>query len=344
MKILLTGGGTLGSVSPLLATAEQLRKKKHEFLFVGTTTGPERALVEKAGITFTSIVAPRFRRFITWKHLLLPFKMVVSLIQVAWILLRFRPDVIVAAGGYVAVPIIWVGWLLKVPSIIHQQDVEPGLANKITQWFAKKVTVTFETSLTDFDSSKVEWIGNPVRSLVPRTDNIELDPDFVTVLIVGGGTGAQAINELVTEAVADDANVIHVTGKGRGVNKVEHPRYHRYDFLNEEYAEAIHKADIVVSRAGLSAITELSALAKPSIIIPMPNSHQERNAELLEKNHAALVLHQRDLNDRVFARAITALAEDKEMQQSLATGMHSMMKPHASESLARIVEEVASHS
>lgn len=298
MKILFAGGGTMGSVSPLLAVVPHLQKDGHTLQFVGTYTGPEKPFIEKAGVPFTPIVAPKFRRYLTWRHLLLPFELLIAVLQAAIVLLRFRPDVIVSAAGFVAVPLVWVGWLFRIPALIHQQDIQPSLSNKLMQPFAKKITVAFEESLKHFPKDKTVLTGNPVRDLTPTTHEFgDLDADYPTVLIFGGGTGAQAINQLVSEELCEFANVIHITGKGRGGGHITHPHYHAYEILREEMKEALHVADVVVARAGIGTITELAALGKPAIIIPMPNTHQELNAQMLKKYNAAIVLNQEEVTE-----------------------------------------------
>ncbi|MFH1226238.1 MAG: glycosyltransferase, partial [bacterium] len=156
MKIILTGGGTMGSVMPLLAVAEKLKfvRPATEFLFLGTSTGPEKPVVEKAGLTFRVIPAGKLRRYFSLKNLLTPFWVLGGLLQSLFIIRKFRPDAIVSAGGFVSVPVIWAGWLLRVPSMTHQSDVRPGLANLLMSRFVKKITVTFEESLKNFPKNK----------------------------------------------------------------------------------------------------------------------------------------------------------------------------------------------
>lgn len=343
MKILLTGGGTLGSVSPLLAIADELRAHGHELVFVGTYEGPERKIVDQAGISFLPMTAPKFRRYMTWRHVLLPFELLWSIAQAKWILLRTRPQLIVSAGGFVSVPLAWVAWFWRIPLVIHQQDVHPGLANKLMKPFAKKITVAFEKSLKDFggtDAKKqVEWIGNPVRSLESTTQTLQLDHDVPTVLIMGGGTGAEGVNTLVTRELCDIANIIHVTGKSRATNAIQHPRYHAHELLGAEYAEVLEEADIVVSRAGLGALTECAAARKPTIFIPMPDSHQELNAQLVKDYDAGVVLNQKELTAETFTSAVKDLLSNYNLQDMYALRIGELMKPGANARFVQVIEE-----
>lgn len=339
MTILFTGGGTMGSVTPLLATAERLTQ--HELHFVGTRRGPEGAVIRERGNEFTAIMSAKFRRYISPWQLLVPFQLLVAMWQSWRVLRRVKPDVIVGAGSFVDVPVVWVGRLLRIPCIIHQQDVQPGLAITLMAPFASTITVAFEESLHDFP--RAEWIGNPVRDLTPTTSAFTLDKSVPTVMIMGGGTGAQAINELVTSELCESANVIHVTGHAREgkMEHIDHPRYHKREFLGEEMKEALQKADVVVSRAGLGSITELAALHKPSIIIPMPQSHQERNAQLLTQEGAAIVLDQHALTPDTFRDTIVQLIEDSNRQEQLRTAIGALMPEDATAQFVKRITELA---
>jgi len=317
MNILLSGGGTLGSVSTLLAVASALKKRGGEICFVGTRLGPERKLVMSRGIHYAYIVAPKFRRYVSLAHVLLPFQFIAGLVQSFVLLLMSRPGVIVSAGGYVSVPLVWIGWILRIPSVIHQQDVETGLASKLMKPFATRITVAFKDSLKDFNEKKTTWIGNPTRNLKSITNDLLLEEGVPTVLITGGGTGAQAINDLMSEELLQIAQVIHVTGEGKKGMDIRHPRYHKKEFLNDEMKEALAKATVVVSRAGLGTISELSKLGKASIIIPMPHTHQEKNAEMLQRHNAAIILEQEGLTKEVFASTIRELLRDRKYTREL---------------------------
>lgn len=343
MRILLTGGGTLGSVSPLLALIPQLKEEGHQIQFVGTIKGPERTLVEEFGIPFFSIIAPKFRRYLSWRHLLLPIEFIISIVMALAFIIKSPQDVVVSAGGFVSVPIVWAAWLLRIPAVIHQQDLQPGLANRLMQPFADSITIAFEKSLQDFKgpSDKIIWTGNPVRDLRPTTDSLQLDPSYPNVLIFGGGTGALALNELVSADLCEFANVIHLTGKNKSekVSDISHARYHQFDFLHQEMAEALQKADVVVARAGLGTITELATLGKAAIIIPMPRTHQEQNAEYLEQQKAAVVLDQEQQDRQSFILQINELLQDQNRRKMLTMNIAKLTKPDAAACLVSIIKK-----
>lgn len=345
MKILFSGGGTLGSVTPLIALVPHLRSLNHEMVFIGTPHGPERDIVATADIPFYSMGAPKFPRYLDWSYFLFPYKFVSSLISAWRLLTETKPDVHVTAGGYVSLPIAWVAWVRRIPTVVHQMDVQPGLANRFIAPIAKRISVTFEQQRESFSYMQVDWTGNPSRALYPgdiSTLGIERDPTVPLVLIMGGGTGAQGVNDLVSEALCERAQVVHITGRGKEGPKISHERYHAFDFVNQEMPALLHASDLVVSRAGLGSITELAALGKPSIIIPMPNSHQEANAQLLDDAGAAVVAEQGSLTPQSFAQLVESVLQDSEQQAQLSTAIRALMPEDAVAALSNVIIEAGS--
>ena len=225
MKIILSGGGTLGSVSPLLAIAETYREYDPtvSFLWVGTKNGPEKALVEEHNIPVITIGAGKWRRYLSLLNIADLFKLVTAFIQSIVILRNEKPDLLISAGGYVSVPLHMAGALLNIPSWVHQQDVKVGLANKLMVPFAKKVTTSLEVIVDKLPKHRTEWIGNPSRNLEsgdPREIRKKFNiPEGETVIFVfGGGTGSNHLNQLILAAMPQlnpAWHVIHVVGRDR---------------------------------------------------------------------------------------------------------------------------------
>ena len=336
MKIFLTGGGTAGSVTPLLAVAQQLRQ--HELWFVGTSHGVERSLVPDH-IHYLSVPAGKWRRYFSWRNLVDPVVVVVAFFYSLWLLVRYAPQVIVSAGSFVSVPVVWAAWWCNVPVVIHQQDLQVGLATRLMRLAAHQVTKAFpEIPLRD-----AVHIGNPVRSLTPTTQQFKLDTTVPTVLIFGGGTGAAAINRLVTPELCKQANVIHLTGKGKtGLAVTEltivSARYHQFELLTDAMAEALHVADVVVCRAGLGTLSELAVLKKPTIVIPIPQSHQEHNAKYFADHKAVVSLNQLQLTPTLFTQTILRLLADRAERQRLAEAIGQMNQVDAASQLAAMIE------
>lgn len=352
-RILLTGGGTGGSVSPLLAVAKELRDERsgYDLLWVGTKKGVEEKMVKKEGIEFFSVPAGKLRRYFDLRNFIDPFKIGAGFVCSLVLMLKRRPDLIISAGSFVSVPVVWSGWLLRVPALIHQQDVRPGLANKLMAPFARRITVTFQKSLDDY-GKKAIWTGNPAAE--PSSDGGEGGlPEFTdarpVVLVVGGGTGARALNRLTRKNISEltrFCTVIHITGgkeEGEDVYSGKEQGYFKYQFLERSLMlKAIQRSDIVVSRAGLGLLTEISYFAKPCVLIPMPDSHQEDNARLFEENGAAIVLNQREISTTEFTDRLKRLLNDKRLLDQLSRNAAKMMRRDGSKRVVRAVKEIIS--
>ncbi len=307
MKIILSGGGTLGPVTPLLALRETILSHHPEaqFIWVGTKNGPERELVEKSGVHFYTVSAGKLRRYFSFLNFFDIFRIVAAFFQSLYLIWQEKPDLLISAGGFVSVPLHWAGALLGVPSWIHQQDVVPGLANKLMALVADKITVTFQNSLSSYPSRKTELLGNMARDLgsVPvaeakRFFNINIDDPVI--FVIGGGTGSLVLNQMVMEALPawpKNWQVIHLVGKERPKELAERAQhvfanYHMFDFFTDEMKYAYAAADVVICRAGMGTLTELAALQKAAILLPK-EGHQEDNAKYLENQGAAIVLYEK---------------------------------------------------
>jgi len=363
MKILFTGGGTMGSVSPLIAIHQQLTKnnqqktKDYQVLWLGTRTGPERKIVEKEGIEFKAIAAGKLRRYFDLRNIIDLAKIKIGFWQAFFIILKFKPDIILSAGSFVSVPVVWAGWVLRIPSIIHQQDVRPGLANRLMAPFAARITVALDVSLEDYSKNKTVLAGNPVRqslvtsdqSLVMGSEKFEFKNNLPILLVMGGGTGALKINELIWESLDEltkFCNVLHLTGKNKNKNYsllITHYslRYKSFEFLTDKMADAYQAADLVVSRAGMSALTELAYLKKPAIVIPIPNSHQEDNAKYFAQKDACLYLDQRKTSSDQLVKIVRELLRDGNRRRELGENMHKIFIDYSGK---HIIKEVLRYS
>lgn len=361
MKILLAGGGSGGPVAPLLAVAETI-KQRHQtakFLLVGTFSGPESLMAKRAGVEFTAIPAGKWRRYLSLANLFTPFLVVGGFLKALKILKRFRPDCVFGTGSFVQVPVVWAAAWLKIPVVLHQQDLRPSLANTLCQAAADKITVTFEQSLVDFSSGlglfykkrkadKIVWTGNPFRSQLKGADrqkafsNFNLAPDFPTLLVLGGGTGAMFFNRLLKKALPElsrSVQIIHAAGKGKLLSAPQ-KHYHPYEFI-ADMDLAYEAADIVLARAGMSTITELSNLKKVAIIVPMPKTHQEENAFALMSGQAAIVVPQPMLTPTTLTRVIRKLLFDLKTQDILKHNIGKIMPHNSAHKIAEIIETLA---
>ncbi len=355
MKILFSGGGTLGPVVPLLAVAEVYKKhsSQAEFFWVGTERGPERDLVVEYGIPFFTIMSGKLRRYMSVWNFVDVFKIITAFFQSLFLLWQKKPDVVISAGGFVSVPLHLAAFALGIPAWVHQQDAQVGLANKIMSYTAKKITTALRNTQFSFPDYKTEWIGNPVRSLsVSDVDaargKFGIPAGAKVILAMGGGTGSAKINKLVFEALPNwsrDWHVIHLVGRDRPREIQENavrvfPNYHVYQFLKEDMKDAYVIADVVVARAGFGTITELAALSKAAIILPMSDTHQEVNAKLLAENSAAIVLDERADTGLKLARIVADLLASEEYRTSLGKQLRKTLPPAESVKIIEIVESL----
>ena len=349
MRIVFTGGGTLGSVTPLLAVAEAIRRRQPsaELVWIGTKDGPEQAPVERAGLRFIGVSAGKLRRYFAWRNFTDLFRVLAGFFQCRRLFRAERPDRLVSAGGFVAVPAVWAARSLGVPIHVHQMDIRPGLANRLAAPFARSVSVAYRESMEDFAKYNPVWIGNPVRAAVLSGDRNaglarwRLSGQRPIVLMLGGGTGAESLNRLAVKAwdfLREDIDLIHVTGLGKAIVVATDEHYRQVESLNvEEMGLAYAVADLVITRAGMGTLTELAALGKPTVIVPIPNSHQEENAAFFASNQAAEVWPENELFSKSFADRLLRLTRDRGQRDSLSTAIRGLNRPEAAERMADIV-------
>jgi len=356
-RIMFSGGGTGGSVTPLLAVAARLFEDDGDIdiSFVGSRQGVERSLVEDfrgprgERLRFLSLPSGKWRRYLSWRNIVDIFNIILAFFCALGLLRRERPRLVVSAGSFVSVPLAWAAAVMKIPVLVHQQDIRPGLANKLMAPFARAITVVFEKSLADYGPRAI-ITGNPHPDIRPYLAAREetrkrygLDKRPL-VLVFGGGTGALAINELFAAAwpeLAAHCQAIHLSGANRPATSFSVPGCQSFPFLPiEELLSLMATADLVISRAGLGALTDLSALRRPAIIIPMPHSHQEDNAAVFAAKDAAMVLDQEKLTASELATVVKELLADSERRERLSDNIGRALKPEATAALAGIIWEI----
>ncbi|HCM45244.1 MAG TPA: hypothetical protein DIS54_00185 [Candidatus Veblenbacteria bacterium] len=348
MKVLCVGGGTLGSVTPLLAVVEQLKLRQPSIRveWWGTETGPERELIEAQGISFKVISGGKLRRYLSLENFFDLARILSGFMESLWRFGQSKPDCLLTAGSYVAVPVGWAAYFYGVPVFIHQQDVKLGLANRLLKPVAKVITVALSESVKDFPGGKVVVTGNPVRSVFEQVPDKEtarkklgLDPARATILIIGGGTGAQVINELVAnikQGLVNIAQVIHLTGPNKKYEEVDLPGYLAISSTNESVTVLV-AADLVITRAGMGVLTELSALSKPAVVVPIPDSHQQDNADYFAKRGGVILIPQEELTPGRLLATVSELLGDNEQRNNLGKQLKQLLPPGAAGRVADLV-------
>lgn len=357
-NILFTGGGSGGPVAPLIAVYEEMSSHEgYAFYWIGTKNGPEQKMLSPyPEIHFTAFPAAKLRRYFSLKTLKEPFVFLAAFLKALIYLYLNKPAVIISAGAYVSVPVAVAGWLMKIPVLIHQQDIQPTLSNKLMAPFAKVVTVTFEEQKNDFLGNSIAVTSNPVRRQFHRLAHdtnvkdlltkFNLDPNLPILLVVGGGQGSKQINELVVENIEELTNVcqvIHITGT-HYPEVLKHDHYHSYRFVTNDLPELLKVADIVITRAGMSFLSELSIMQKAVIIIPMPESHQVKNAVYLQSHDAVCILNfpykLSSLNQTEFVQTVKKLINNPSLRDKYSTNISRIIASDAAQKLAKEVQNL----
>lgn len=320
-RIILTGGGTAGHVTPNLALIPKLRREGWDISYIGTADGIERELITPTGIQYHSIAAGKLRRYRDIKNLTDPFRVLKGIGQAFGIIRRLRPNVIFSKGGFVAVPVVVGAWLNRVPVVAHESDLTPGLANKLSFPFVKKICATFPETLKYLPQKKGVLTGSPIRPELLRGNpaaglkEAGFDGSKPVLMAIGGSLGATHINEVLREALPtllSDFDIIHICGKGKiEQSLLNKPGYRQYEYVRAELADLLAAADVVVSRAGANFLFELLALKKPSLLIPLPKGSsrgdQILNAESFRKQGFSMVLQDEALTSASLIQAVTEL-------------------------------------
>ncbi len=354
MRIFFCGGGTMGPVTPLVATVDRLREIRSDIVpvWIGTRNGVERAFIAKQGIEYHWICAAKLRRYFDLRTLFIPFITAAAIVQSMWLLFMHRPSAVAVSGSFVQVPLVMTARLFGVPVILLQLDAQAGLANRISAYDAKTIVASLEISAPQFGRREVRVIGAPVRSAIleladpaKRAKARErglarwnFDGSRPTILIVGGGTGAQSVNDFAKrniDALIAFANILLVTGKGKMVEVSPRPNFAAAEFLGEELAEAYAVADLVLGRAGFATVSELGVLGLASVLIPLPGQ-QEKNARYLASKGAALAMKPGFTDDELLS-TVGRLVHDRDRREEMGRLASGIFPSDAAEKFAEII-------
>ncbi len=324
-KIVLTGGGTAGHVTPNLALLPYLKEKGCTINYIGSYEGIEKGLIETAGIPYHGISSGKLRRYFDLKNFSDPLKVMKGFFEARKLLKKLKPDIVFSKGGFVSVPVVLAAKTRRIPCIIHESDITPGLANRICIPMAKKVCANFPETMKYLPEEKAVLTGTPIREELFQGNKI-VGLDFCgftankpVIMIVGGSTGAMALNEAVRNLLPTllrDYQIVHLCGKGKMAEEHENVKgYRQFEYVSKEMKDLFAAADLVISRAGANSICELLALRKPHILIPLSaaasRGDQILNAESFENQGFSYVLQEEDLTNDTLLRAIRSVMEHK---------------------------------
>ena len=324
-RIVLTGGGTAGHVTPNLALIPRLQADGWEVHYIGAANSAEQELIARVpNVTFHTVSVGKLRRYFDIKNFSDPFRVIKGVAQARRIIRKLKPAVVFSKGGFVSVPVVFGAKMNGVPIVIHESDMTPGLANKLSKPLAEVECCTFPEAV-QYTGGKGIYTGTPMRPEIFQGDRARgrkifgLTGNAPVLMVVGGSTGARAINEAVRGALPQLTSafqVLHLCGKGNKINTLEGtPNYVQCEYLNEEMADAYACADIMISRAGANALCEILELRKPALLIPYPmeasRGDQLLNAESFRKRGFSLVMQQKDMTPESLYRETIRLYKER---------------------------------
>ncbi len=322
-KIILTGGGTAGHVTPNLALVPLLKNAGYDILYIGSYSGIEKELVQRAGLPYKAISAGKLRRYASFKNITDTARVIKGLADAKKIIKDYKPDIIFSKGGFVSVPVVIAGKMSGVPVVIHESDTTPGLANKMSIPFAKAVCVTFPETKAVLTKKKVFVTGSPIRSELyegQKSRGLEIcgfDGKKPVLFVMGGSSGSVKINACLLQSLDEltpHFDIVHICGKGNK-SRDKKAGYAPFEYINDELAHIFAAADVVVSRAGSNSVCEIAALEKPNVLIPLSlkasRGDQILNAASFEKRGFSDVLPEEELSLKTFVSHVMAVYNNR---------------------------------
>ena len=351
-KIVLTGGGTAGHVTPNIALLPHLQNKGYEISYIGSYEGIEKKLIADYEIPYYGISTGKLRRYFDPKNFSDPFRVIKGFAEAKKILKEIKPDVVFSKGGFVSVPVVRAAAALKIPCIIHESDMTPGLANKLCIPVAKKVCCNFPETLNHLPEEKAVLTGSPIREELAKGNKLAayevcgFTANKPVIMVIGGSLGSMAINKAVREALPsllNDFQVVHICGKEKIDNLLLTTKgYHQFEYLKAELKDIFAMADVVISRAGANAICELLALKKPNLLIPLPASSsrgdQILNAASFESQGYSMVISEDDLTKELLVDKV------QELYCNRNTYIKAMEESEQSDSINKIMSLIEEYS
>lgn len=351
-RIILTGGGTAGHVTPCIALLPELQKEGFDIQYIGSYHGIERKLIEECKIPYHGISSGKLRRYFDPKNFSDPFKVLKGYFEAGRLMKELKPDIVFSKGGFVTVPVVLAAKKHNIPVIIHESDITPGLANKLALPSATRVCANFPETVKYLPENKAVLTGTPIRkelfagNKLKGLDFCGFTANKPVILVIGGSTGSRVINEVVRgmlPTLLRDYQVIHLCGKGNLDEHFEETAgYVQYEYINDELSDLFAASDLIISRAGANAICEILALRKPNILIPLSaaasRGDQILNAESFERQGYSFVLKEEEMSISSLLEAITTIMEKK---QDYINAMSKSELNNSIETIIHLIKETA---
>ena len=349
-KILLTGGGTAGHVTPNIALLPSLKKAGYEIKYMGSYDGIEKKLIEELGIDYIGISSGKLRRYMSAKNFTDPFRVIKGFFEAKKFIKNYKPDVVFSKGGFVSVPVVLAADRYKIPVIIHESDMTPGLANKLCIPSAVKVCCNFPETVSSLPADKAVLTGTPIRQELMKGDKeagrqfCGFTSDKPVLMVIGGSLGAASVNDHIRKILPEllkAFQVIHLCGKGKMDETLKGTEgYVQYEYIKEELPDLFALSDVVISRAGANAICEISALHKPNLLIPLSanasRGDQILNARSFEKQGFSMVLEEEEITESTLLNSIRELYQNR---QSYIDAMSESSHMNSIEKITGLIED-----
>lgn len=352
-KIILTGGGTAGHVTPNIALIPHLKEAGYEIVYIGSYDGIEKRLISDfPDIPYYGIATGKFRRYLDVKNLTDPFRVIKGYAEAKKILKQEKPDILFSKGGFVSVPVVRAAASLHIPCIIHESDMTPGLANKLCIPIARKVCCNFPETLKMLPEEKAVLTGSPIREELSGGNKIaalelcSFTASKPVIMVVGGSLGAASVNQIVRESLdklLEDFQIVHICGKDKVDDQLQNVNgYKQFEYLKTELKDVFALADVVISRAGANAICELLALKKPNLLIPLPagssRGDQLLNAASFESQGFSMVVQEESLTSDLLVEKVQELYFTR---QIYIDAMNASLQMSSISSIMKLIEEEA---
>ena len=336
--IVLTGGGTAGHVTPNIALIPTLQEKGYTISYIGSYEGIEKKLIEEMGIPYYGISSGKLRRYFDLKNFSDPFRVLKGFGEAKKLLKQLKPDVVFSKGGFVTVPVVIAAKRCKIPAIIHESDMTPGLANKLCIPSAAKICCNFPETVKSLPENKAVLTGTPIRQELMNGDKeaarkfCGFNDQKPVLMVIGGSLGATSVNENIRKILPEllkEFQVIHLCGKGKtDENLINTEGYAQYEYIKQELPDLFALADIVISRAGANAICEIHALHKPNLLIPLSakasRGDQILNARSFERQGYSMVLEEEEITEESLLKAIRELYAKRQTYIDTMAGSRQM--------------------
>lgn len=349
-KVIFTGGGTAGHVTPNIALIEALQVTQWQIDYIGSINGVEKDMIESINIPYHAIRCGKLRRYFSWKNFYDPLNMLLGIVQSYVLLRQLKPNVIFSKGGFVALPVVVAAWLNRTPVIAHESDMSPGLANRLSEPFVDTICVTFAAAKAHFKcKDNVVVTGTPIRSQLlngSKERGLALcgfTADKPCLMIMGGSTGSNVINQSVRHALdtlCKRFQVIHLCGKGNvDSNLKNRAGYCQFDYANSELPDLLAATDLVISRAGANSLYEILALEKPHVLIPLSlkasRGDQIQNARYFEQLGISIVIQEDALTPSTLLSAVDRVVSQ---QDKIVSKIHELKIMSATKTITDMIE------